>query len=94
MYRYLSNASCVTAWRWTFVLAALLLMGSVRADELTPLTWPADSAGHIDMSGRFAVLVDGARALNPDAVVAGHHDAEIIPATRRNTNFGFTHTEF
>ena len=42
------------------------------------------------MNGRFDVLVDDARALTTDAVLAGRHDAEFVPAARSNTNFGFT----
>ena len=42
------------------------------------------------MNGRFDVLVDDARALTIDAVLAGRHDAEFVPAARSNTNFGFT----
>jgi len=93
MHRYISNASRASAWRWLFALGALLLLGSAWAGELTPLPWPAKSAGHVDMNGRFAVLVDGARALSADAVTSGRHDVEFVPATRSNTNFGFTRAE-
>lgn len=93
MHRYTSNAGRVPAWRRLLVLGLLLLVSQAWAGALSPLTWPADSAGHLAMDGRYAVLVDGARALNVDAVLAGRHDAEFIPATRRDTNFGFTHAE-
>lgn len=42
------------------------------------------------MNGRFAVLLDPGRALAAEAVVAGRHDGEFVPATRNNTNLGFT----
>ncbi len=93
MYRYTSNASRVPAWRWLFALGVMLLISNAWAGGPSPLIWPADSAGHVALDGRYAVLVDGARALNSEAVLAGRHDAEFITASRRDTNFGFTHAE-
>lgn len=93
MHRYLSNASRVPAWRWLFACCVLLVTGGALAGELSPLTWPARAAGHIAMHGRFAVLVDGARALTSESVLRGRHDAEFVNARRQNTNFGFTNAE-
>ena len=90
MHRYITNAFRMPDRRWLLTLCALLLFGRAWAAEQTPLTWPADSAGHIAVNGHFALLVDGARALSSEAVLAGRHDAEFVPASRSNTNFGFT----
>ena len=89
MYRYKSNATRVSVGRWLLALG-VLLWGGASAGEQGPLTWPAGHAGQIEMNGRFAVLLDPHRALAAEAVVAGRHDGEFVPATRNNTNPGFT----
>ncbi len=93
MYRYKSNAIRVSVWRWLFTLGVLLLCGSAPAGEQASLTWPAGRAGHTDMNGRFAVLLNRGRALSAEAVVAGRHDGEFVLASRNNTNLGFTDAE-
>lgn len=90
MYRYKSNAIRVSVWRWLLVLALLLSSGGAQAVEQTSLTWPTTAVGYTSMNGRFAVLRGHAGAFNAEAVAAGRHDREFVPASRDNTNSGFT----
>ena len=90
MYRYKSNAIRVSVWRWLITFGLLFPWGNVSALDQTSLTWPTAGAGDTAMNGRFAVLVTQGGAFSAQAVVAGRHDSEFVPASRDNTNLGFT----
>ena len=90
MVRYTFNAIPVSVWRWLLALGMVLLWSSASADEQASVTWPVASAGHTDLNGHFALLLDRGRRLSVERVLAGRHDGEFVPARRGNTNPGYT----